>query len=76
MTVSIWIGATVVTLMQFVRVKERRLLPLLGLFLFLALAHSREWWDPWQKVFEAAACAAGLGLVVVLSPRRPPPEKP
>jgi hypothetical protein len=75
MSVSLWIAATVVALMQFLRVKERRLLPLLALFLFLALAHSRDWWDPWQKVFEIAAGVAGLLQLFVLPPRHSPPEK-
>jgi hypothetical protein len=62
--------------MQLVRTRERRLLPLLALFLFLALAHSRDWRDPWQRVFEIAACASGLAQLFVLTPRHSQPEKP
>jgi hypothetical protein len=75
-SVSLWIAATVVALAQFLRLKERRLLPLLALFLFLALAHSREWWDPWQRVFEFTAAAFGLLQLFVVPPRRSQPEKP
>ncbi len=58
------------TLVQFLRVREARLLLLLALFAAQALAFSREWWDPWQDVFQLAAGAAGLALVLLLS-RRP-----
>jgi hypothetical protein len=64
-----YLAATVVTLLQFFRVRERRLLLLALLFGNQALAFSREWWDPWQRAFQIASAAAGLLLVVVLSPR-------
>jgi len=76
MIVSLWVAATVVGLIQFLRVRDKRLLPLLALFLFLALAHSRDWWDPWQKVLEIAAAVAGLLQLFVLPPRPLPPERP
>lgn len=75
MMVGLYLAATVVTLLQFLRVKEKRLLPLLALFLFLALAFSREWWDPWQLGFHLAAVAAGLVQLFALSPRHPPLHK-
>ena len=64
-----FVAATVVTLMQFVRVREKRLLPLLALFACLAVAHSRDDWfaaRPWH----IAAGLAGLALLVILTPHQ------
>jgi hypothetical protein len=67
----------VVTLVQYVRLRDRRLLPLLALFAFQALALTRDWWDYKKEVFQTASCAAGLVLLLVLTLRRPaPPEAP
>jgi len=71
--VGLFVAATVVALLQYLRVRERRLLPLLALFAFQAQALSREWWDVWRDVYQASACGAGLVLLVLLSPRHPPP---
>ena len=67
--VGFFVAATVVTLLQYLRIRERRLLPLLALFVLLALAHSREAWDPWGRRFHLAAGTAGLALLAMLSPR-------
>jgi len=67
--VGFFVAATVVTLLQYLRIRERRLLPLLALFLLLALAHSREAGDPWGPRFDLAAGTAGLAMLAVLSPR-------
>lgn len=69
--VAFYVAATVVTLLQFLRVKERRLLVLLVLFAAQAAGESREWWDPWREGFELLAGSAGLALLVILSPRAP-----
>lgn len=72
MTVAFFIAATVVTLLQFHRVRERRLLPLAALFAFAALGHGHE--DPgWGRVFHLLAGTAGLALGVMLSRRPHPP---
>jgi len=67
--VGSFIAATVVTLVQFLRVRDRRLLLLAAMFAFQAQALAREWYDVWRNVFQAGVCAAGLALVVRLSPR-------
>ncbi|HEX9188826.1 MAG TPA: hypothetical protein VGB87_17220 [Vicinamibacteria bacterium] len=69
-------AATVVTLLQFVRVRDRRLLLLAAMFAFQAQALAREWYDFWRDVFQAGVCAAGLGLLLALSPRSPRPVPP
>ena len=67
--VGFFVAATVVTALAFLRVKDRRLLLLLALFVCLAEAHSLEWWDPWKDRFHFAAGFAGLGLLLVLASR-------
>ena len=64
-----FVAATIVTLVQYLRHRERRMLPLLALFVLLALAHSRPPGDPWGPRFHLSAGTAGLGLLVLLSPR-------
>jgi len=68
-----FVAATVVTLIQFLRLRDRRLLLLAAMFAFQAQALSREWYDFWRDVFETGVCAAGLGLLLALSPRHTPP---
>ena len=67
--VGFFVAATVVTLVQYLRHRERRMLPLLVLFVLLAVAHSRPPGDPWGRGFHLAAGTAGLGVLVMLSPR-------
>jgi len=78
--VGAFVGATVVVLLQFVRLRDRRLLLLAAMFAFQAQALAREWYDVWRDVFQAGVCAAGLGLLLVLSPwsprASPPPAPP
>jgi hypothetical protein len=69
--VGFFVAATVVTLMQFVRLRDKRLVPLLALFACLAIAHAQADWyaaRPWHL----AAGVAGLALLFVLSPRPHP----
>jgi hypothetical protein len=70
-TVAFFIAATVVTLLQFHRAREPRLLALAALFAFTALGHSLT--EPgWARLFHVAAGSAGLALGVLLSRHRPP----
>jgi hypothetical protein len=73
-------AATVVALLQYLRLGDRRMLLLAAMFAFQAQALAREWYDVWRDVFQAGVCAAGLGLLLVLSPRhghpKPPPAPP
>jgi hypothetical protein len=71
-----FVAATVVTLVQFLRLRDRRLLLLAALFAFQSQALAREWWDVLRDVFQAGVCAAGLGLLLTLSPRHPHPTPP
>src|SRR5512139_2724566 len=71
-----FIAATLVTLLQFLRLRDRRLLLLAAMLAFQAQALAREWYDVWRDVFQAGVCVAGLGLLVALSPRHLPPSAP
>ena len=72
--VGFYVAATIVTLVQFLRAREAKLLLLLALFAGQALALSREWWDPWKDALQLASGAAGLALVLILS--RPGVRRP
>jgi hypothetical protein len=76
--IGAYVASIVVTLVQYLRLRDRRLLPLLALFAFQALALTRDWWDYKKEVFQTASCASGLVLLLVLTLRRPapPPEPP
>jgi hypothetical protein len=65
-----YVAATVVTLIHWLRMKERRLLPILFLFVMMAVAHSFEWWHPWHYAFEFAAIVSGLTLLPLTDRRR------
>jgi hypothetical protein len=69
--VGAYVAATLVTLVQFLRTHDRRLLVLAFLFAFQSQALAREWFDFWKDVTQTAACACGLLLVLMLSPRHP-----
>lgn len=71
--IGAYVASMVVTLIQYLRLRDRRLLALLALFAFQALALTREWWDYKKEVFQTASCAAGLVLLLMLTLRRPAP---
>jgi hypothetical protein len=71
-----YMAATLITLLQYLRLRERRLLPLAALFAFQVQALSREWWDAWRHVYQGAACLSGLLLLLALTLRHPAALKP
>jgi hypothetical protein len=74
--VGAYVAATIVTLVQWLRLKDRRLLVLMFLFACQAQALARDWFDFWKDVFQTGACASALLLVLILSPRLPAGAKP
>jgi hypothetical protein len=65
---AFYVAATAVALLQYARLRDKRLLPLVLLLLFLSVAHIRgEWFAarPWHYL----AGVAGLVLVLVI-PRK------
>ena len=69
--VGAYVAATVVALVQYLRLKDRRVLLLVALFACQTQALARDWFDFWKDVFQAGACAAGLVLLLALTLRRP-----
>ena len=57
--VGAYVAATVVTLVQYLRFRDKRLLVLLFLFAFQAQALYREWYDFWKDVFQTGAARSG-----------------
>ena len=67
---AFYVAATVVALLRLVKLRDKRLIPLVLLLLFLSIAHIRgEWFAarPWHYL----AGLSGLALVIII-PRRPP----
>jgi hypothetical protein len=74
-TVAFFVAATVVTILQYLRVREKRLLPLMAAFALTAAGHCAE--GGWSRLLHMAGGASGLALVVMLAPRHVhPSEKP
>jgi hypothetical protein len=67
---GIFMASAVVTLMRWLQIHDKRLLPLMGLFLMLGAAESLEWWHRWRYAFDIAAAAFGLALVPMLDRRQ------
>jgi hypothetical protein len=69
--VGLFVGATIVTVAQYLRVRVRALLLIAMLFALGAVAESQE--DPASaRRWHAASGACALVLAIVLSPRQPP----
>jgi hypothetical protein len=66
-----FVAATLVTLWQAIRVRDRRLFALLALFVSLTIAHTRGDWFA-ARPFHYVAGGAGLVLLYFLSPPRQP----
>jgi hypothetical protein len=67
-----FVGATVVALVQYVRLRDRRLLLLMAMLLLEGFSLTREWWDAWKDVSQGAVCLLGLALALSLGHDRGP----
>ncbi len=67
---GLFVAGAVITVVQFLRRRDRRVLPLALLLAFLAGAESRERWEPARQRFQLGALASGLGLLAMLSVER------
>jgi hypothetical protein len=71
---GVYVGVLVVALLQYLRVRDRRLLPLLVLFALLSAANMRGLSEYWAKIWHLGAGAAGFVVVLLACPR--PPARP
>ena len=69
MTAALYVGALVVAGVQFLRAREPRLIPVIGLLGLLAAAHARGMPERWAMAFHVAAGLASLVLVFAVAPR-------
>jgi hypothetical protein len=68
--VAFHLAGLAVSAVQFLRSRDPRLLPLVGLFAALAAAHTRSEWDPAGRALHYAAGACALALAFALGRRR------
>jgi hypothetical protein len=61
---------------EFVRVRDRRLLLVAAMLACQSQALGREWYDVWRDEIQAGVIAAGMALVFALSPRTAAAPKP
>ena len=78
---SFYVAAALIAAWQTVRVRERRLVPLLSLFALTAAGHERGTGDALGLLCHYGAGVAGLVLLAMLLPRTAPappasPRKP
>ena len=64
---GLFVAGALITVVQFWRLRDRRLVPLALMLVFLAGAEAREPWEAWRRRFQVAALASGLALLAVLS---------
>ena len=64
---GLFVAGAVVSLVQFWRLRDRRLVPLALMLAFLAGADSREEWDAWRGRYQAGALVCALALLALLS---------
>jgi hypothetical protein len=67
--VSFYVAAAAIGVWQTVRVRERRLVPLIGLFALAAAGHERGTADALGLLCHYGAGVAGLVLLAMLLPR-------
>ena len=67
MVEGLFVAGAVITLVQFWRLRDRRLVPLALMLAFLAGVEAREPWEAWRLRFRVAALASSLVLLAMLS---------
>ena len=64
---GLFVAGAVITVVQFRRLRDRRLLPLALLLAFLAGAEAREPWEAWRPRYQIGALASGIALLAMFS---------
>jgi hypothetical protein len=73
--VGAFVALTVVAIVQFVRGRDPRLLPVMAMAALQALALFLEAGDTWTDVTQGAVCVAGLVLIFMLTAPSVPPAR-
>jgi len=71
--VGAFVALSVVAIVQFVRGRDPRLLPVMAMAAFQAVALSTP--DIWKDISQGAVCVAGLVLIFMLTRPSAPPAK-
>jgi hypothetical protein len=64
---GLFVAAAVITVVQFWRLRDRRLVPLALMLAFLAGAEGREPWEAWRWRYQIGALASALALLAMFS---------
>ena len=64
---GLFVAGAVIAVVEFWRLRDRRLVPLALMLAFLAGVQGREPWDAWRRGFQVAAVASGLALLALFS---------
>ena len=70
-----FVSLTVVAIVQYLRVRDRRLLPLMVMAALQALALFLDPRNAWKDISQGAVCIAGLVLIFMLSSPSAPAAK-
>ena len=62
---GIFVASAVVTVMHWLRVHDRRLLPLAGFFLMMAAAESLEPWHYWRSALLVLGASFGMCILLM-----------
>lgn len=68
---GVYVGAAVATLIRFIQSRERKLLPVLALFVLVAIALTRTPGSRSASLWHIAAGLSGLAVVFAVAPRPP-----
>jgi hypothetical protein len=69
--IGAFVAATVVGLVQYVRLRDRRLIPVMATLLFMAFTLSQGWWQGASDLVLGTVCLVGLLLLLVFCHRPP-----
>lgn len=71
MMAGAFIGVIVVALVRFIQTRERRLVPVMLLFVLLAIAGTRAPGSRGASLWHLAAGLMGVAVVIAVAPRPP-----
>ena len=73
--IGAFVALTVVAVVQYVRVRDRRLVPVMAMAALQAYALFLDPGNTWKDIVQGAVCVAGLVLIFMLSTPSAPAAK-